>query len=159
MRRRVLGTRAGAVSPPHAAIDSTLATSGSIANTNGRTVEDVIADILHRKRYNYRRQYPVGKGIYGTQRKVDFCVWGSKPAPDGLIIEVKWQHRAGSVDEKFPYLVENIALHPYPTIIVLDGDGFKPSAREWLIRQAGRRKNLLAVFRLGEFVSWTLQNL
>jgi hypothetical protein len=49
-------------------------------------------------------------------------------------IECKWQQSSGSVDEKLPYLYLN-AVYSMPEddiIIVIDGNGWKKGAVEWL---------------------------
>ncbi len=74
-------------------------------------------------------------------------------------MESKWQEIGGSVDEKFPYLVDNIyQLYPCPTIIVYGGKGAKRGAIDWLRRQADGT-HLVAVLSLEEFLTWTLRNL
>jgi hypothetical protein len=81
-------------------------------------------------------QYPIGKGIYGTQLFCDFVLFHPQKHPKCLIIESKWQASTGSVDEKFPYLVANIKeCYPYVAIVVLDGGGYKKEAEAWLRTQ------------------------
>ena len=45
------------------------------------------------------------------------------------------QQVKGSVDEKYPFLVNNIQKSKIDTIIVLDGKGYKPGAEKWLKAQ------------------------
>lgn len=48
-------------------------------------------------------------------------------------IEIKIQNTSGSVDEKFPYLYLNAATsHDADVLIILDGGGYKYSAKQWL---------------------------
>lgn len=92
----------------------------------------------------------------------------------GLItrIEARWQRVSGSVDEKLPYMFENlrqILLDPeYPenhAIIVMDGGGAKEHARRWLEEEARQFNQKhesevrLDVFTLGEFLSWATTHL
>jgi hypothetical protein len=98
-------------------------------------------------------QYPIGLSIYGQPLFADFWVMGVPSQPFGLAIEVKWQQSAGSVDEKFPYLVHNIKdCYPCSAVVIADGGGQRPGALQWLRSQAG--DNLLAVFSLAEFMAW-----
>lgn len=49
-------------------------------------------------------------------------------------IEVKYQAAAGSVDEKFVYMLLN-AIQAYPekeVILIVDGGGYKAGARQWI---------------------------
>jgi hypothetical protein len=74
--------------------------------------------------------------------------------PNKLIIECKWQQSSGSVDEKYPYNVLNIReMYPCPAIILLDGEGYKTGAAEWLRRQVDGVK-LLAVLSMMQFQTW-----
>ena len=92
----------------------------------------------------------IGKTIYGTTRKVDFILRHPTLWPGCFVIRCKWQAKSGSVDEKFPYEVACINHLTYPTIIVLDGHGYQPEAKAWLLGQAGSG-NLLHVFDIGQF--------
>lgn len=135
-----------------------MSTQGKWANSNGRAAEDTINDVLIRHRLIALRQYHVGKSIYGTPLYADFYVATAPGFPDGLIIESKWQETQGSADEKLPYLVTNIhQCYPCPTIIVLDGGGFRPGAERWLCSQVGGR--LYAVMNFREFLTWCNRNL
>ena len=81
------------------------------------------------------RKLQSASSIYDTPRKVDFLVINKAVFPDGLIIECKWQGISGSVDEKFPYLVGNIIKTGVPSIVLLDGGGYKRGAEQWLRKQ------------------------
>ena len=106
----------------------------------------------------YARQVTIGKSIYGTRLRCDFLVNNPDRLKEPLIIEAKWQGSAGSVDEKYPFLVHNIKqCHPYPTLVLLAGGGYKPGAEKWLREQTG--DNLLAVLDMSEFYLWADANL
>jgi len=103
-------------------------TSGQQANRTGGQLEHFIEDALIRRGYSefwnhkaqafanraaiggkqYLKQVPVGPTIYQTARIADFLVFNKEKFPDGLIIECKWQQSAGSVDEKYPFLLFNV---------------------------------------------------
>lgn len=128
---------------------------GARASRNGRTAEHVIADILTRHAVAYQRQHPIGTGIYGTPIRADFYLPTLIGFPDGLVIESKWQDVGGSADEKLPYLVANIIeRYPCPTIVVIDGGGFRAGALAWL-RTKVDGVRLYAVYSLTQFMSWT----
>lgn len=102
----------------------------------------------------YTRRFHVGKSIYDTAQYCDFILYHPDKWPNNLIIESKWQQTGGSVDEKFPYLVLNIQLrYPSPTILLLDGGGYKSGAEKWVRSQAGHG-NLLQVFNMQQFQTW-----
>ena len=100
----------------------------------------------------YITQAPADLTIYNTKRTSDFFVINNDIFSDGLIIECKWQQVAGSVDEKYPFLFENIKKTGVPTIILLDGGGYKPGAKEWLMSKVKEPDNpLLHVWNMQEF--------
>ena len=102
----------------------------------------------------FTRHFHVGESIYGTTQYCDFIVYHPERWPDNLIIESKWQQSGGSVDEKYPYLVLNIQMQYHcPTILVLDGGGYKRGAERWIRSQAGNG-NLAHVFNMKEFAAW-----
>jgi len=144
---------------------------GSIANETGNILEDFVDHTLVKKGYQfiirnkfditlclkqkiYTRQKIVAQTIYDTKWSVDFVVSRPNKEPLIFIIECKWQQTKGSVDEKYPYLVHNIKeKSPYATIILLDGEGYKPEAKQWLKAQTDDK--LLDVFNMGEFTKWS----
>lgn len=104
---------------------------------------------------SYATQVNTGKTIYGTNLKSDFLLYHPQKWPMGLVIEVKWQQRGGTVDEKFPYLVMNIWSSEYLTILILDGGGYREGAERWV--RSMQKHNLLHVFNLTEFIIWVNQ--
>lgn len=146
---------------------------GTKANYTGNVLENFIENRLNERGYTYvdkkkfkpaiylgqpiyTRQMVICKGIYGTDVKCDFILFHPEKHPECLIIESKWQQSSGSVDEKYPYLVLNIQMkYPHKAIIVLDGDGYKKGALDWLKTQIGN--NLTNVFKMAEFNKWANQ--
>lgn len=99
----------------------------------------------------YGKHIHVGKTIYETKRIVDFLIVNKEQFPDSLIIECKWQQSKGSVDEKYPFLMHNIIRTTVPTIVLLDGGGYKPTAKTWLAGNAGAERALRHVWSMVEF--------
>lgn len=99
----------------------------------------------------YSKQPHCGKSIYDTDRKCDFLIMNLEKFPDGLIIECKWQQASGSVDEKYPFTVHNIMKMGVPTVILIDGGGYKKQALTWLKEQAGKERALIGVYTMSEF--------
>jgi hypothetical protein len=144
---------------------------GKTANETGKILENFINDTLLRRGYEfvnknkfeiarslnqkiYTTQMVLCETVYNTKWNVDFVLHNPKEPPLSLIIECKWQQSGGSVDEKYPYLIQNIKeKSPYPAIILLDGEGYKSGAKEWLKLQVDNKK-LLGVFNMGEFTRW-----
>jgi len=148
-----------------------LSSQGGRAVRTGNALERVVLHALDDNKYTYipqrrfiaacclpqplyTRQLIIGKSIYGTKLISDFMLYHPEKWPDKLIIECKWQQSAGSVDEKYPYNVLNIReMYPCPAIILLDGEGYKSGAAEWLRGQIDDNK-LLAVYSMMQFQTW-----
>jgi len=144
---------------------------GARADKTGNSLENFVEDILIRNGYTefvgpkkqvfigrhmtggkqYAKQPWCGQTIYGTDRRCDLLVMNKEQFPDGLIIECKWQESTGSVDEKYPFLVHNIAKTGVPSIILIDGQGYKRQALEWLKAQVAPERFLIGVYTMQEF--------
>ena len=136
-------------------------TSGKQANRTGNQLENFIEDALIRRGYsefwNHRsqafanrtaiggkqflKQVAVGQTIYQSERTADFLIINREKFPDGLIVECKWQQSKGSVDEKYPFLLFNIIKTGVPTVVLLDGGGYKTAAKQWLSDQVDKDMN------------------
>jgi len=125
------------------------------ANKSGRIAEGVIEALLLQHRCEFTKQATVGASIYGTAIHADFVIQNFPDFPRGLVLEVKWQDRGGSVDEKFPYLVTNAKSGGYgrPVILIAFGPGLRPGALTWVRGQIDPA-HLIAVLTLEELMSW-----
>ena len=145
--------------PAQARCYDTVQTQGQQAVKTGATAEATIYCILKERGFTVQRQVVIGMSIYKTELRADFYIAPCSRLPAGLIIESKWQESAGSVDEKYSYLVENIrARYPAPCIIILDGGGYRPGAAEWVRSQVDGVK-LIGVYTFSEFLTWCNRNL
>ena len=146
-------------------------TSGSKANKTGNTLERFVQQALQDRGYaefwnhkkqvfnnrksiggkQYSKQLCVGETIYDTPRICDFFVINRDKFPNDLIIECKWQQSGGSVDEKYPLLVFNIVKTSIPTVILLDGGGYRPQAMAWLKDQVNPKGAIIGVWTMAEF--------
>lgn len=143
--------------------------SGQKAIISGNALENYIEQILIQNQYiqsknhnllnenfntsdkKYIKQYKGGTTIYNTKRRCDFLIINSSSFQNGLIIECKWQSSSGSIDEKYPFLINNIEKLKIPTLIILDGNGYSKGAVSWLKSQSKICKYLLGVYSKLEF--------
>lgn len=149
--------------------------SGKVANRAGDRLERNVADILEDKGYEfvqrnrffpartleqpvYTRQCELGKDIYGRRRRVDFILYHPVRFQNCLVIQCKWQASAGSVEEKYPFEVLSIAQGQYDTIVIIDGGGYTPEAKQWLLDQSGKN-HLLDVQSQGDFARYARRHL
>ena len=96
---------------------------------------------------------PIASFLYQTAESHRKTTQSKSKCREG-IKEVKWQQVGGSVDEKYPYLVLNIQMkYEVPTILILDGNGYKKGAEKWIRSQSGHG-NFLSVFNLQQFHAW-----
>lgn len=141
------------------------------ANKTGNQLEQFVARTLESRGYTefpnhkdqlftnrhsvggrqFAEQVPCGTSIYETKRKCDFLVLNKEKFEDGLIIECKWQQSKGSVDEKYPFSLFNIIKIGVPTVILLDGGGYKEAAMKWLKDQVSPDRALIGVWNMTEF--------
>ena len=146
---------------------------GTTANKNGKVLEDMVRSVakMHGfKEANYKEwrlldfpvQYLVKNvpydTIYGTKGHTEFVL----SATSGNIrIECKWQQVNGSVDEKFPYLFENMKHVEEPKVILLlGGGGYKKAARDWLYNNCKEYKlKDIVVYGQEEFTIWANSNM
>jgi len=146
---------------------------GTKANITGSRLEQFIEHQLKDSRYTYvvskdfktalylkqpiyAKQMYLCKGIYETKIYGDFVLFHPEKHPECLIIESKWQQTGGTADEKLPYTIMNMKeKYPYPTILVIDGGGYRSGAINWVKNQIGGK--LLNVFNMSEFHTWVNQ--
>ena len=77
------------------------------------------------------REISVGKSIIGKNRRIDvFCV--SESNNRAFAIECKFQDSAGTVDEKIPYALDDLAALPMAGCIAYAGKGFSPGVLHML---------------------------
>lgn len=156
---------------------------GAIANKNGKKLESDLTELFEENNFPvikysiYKKTPEKFKGIndyilnnvpyttiYGHRGYTEFVlVTGDRRAR----IEVKSQNSAGSVDEKIPYVLENM-IEAYPekeAILITEGKGFKSGHRSYLKQKIegnfldykGKGKTLYA-FNLAEFIPFFLNN-
>lgn len=64
----------------------------------------------------------VGTSIIGKQRRLDLFVLADNG--QALAVECKFQDSSGTVDEKIPYALQDLASQHVPGVIVYAGSGF-----------------------------------
>ena len=101
--------------------------------------------------------------IYNHSASIEFLLKSKKHKLE-IGIECKWQRVSGSVDEKLPYLYLNCleAMPEDEIIIIIDGDGFKEGAINWLksavdnnlYTSSHKDKKTIKIMSMVEFVAW-----
>ena len=153
---------------------------GSKANKTGTVLESIVTSTLSahgfiivpfrdfiRKPGAYGQELLLKhvpyKTLYGSNGYTEFLLKSAKHNLE-IRIECKWQQSSGSVDEKLPYtylsLINNVPEDE--VIILIDGDGFRDGAKEWLRKAAKERRytpednenKYVHVFNSTEFMTW-----
>lgn len=151
---------------------------GSMANLSGHMFENMMIPIFELNGFKvmYEREFnkipPENRPsscvlrnagyttIYGHPGRTEFVI---KCGARRVRVEAKYMGSAGSVDEKLPYMLLN-GIERYPekeVIFVLDGDGWKTGARQWLkdriddnwmdYRDQGK---MIRMMTIAEFMDW-----
>ena len=136
------------------------------ANIAGEAVEESLAACMRSIGWLFRRQVKLGRNIYADYAnpddrrpyvmRVDFVIDNLQDYPRGLILEVKWQSSKGSVDEKFPYLVDNLRTCSLPSIVVAAGGGVRSGAIGYM-RAHCDGQHLIAVYNMDGFYQWAFR--
>jgi len=160
---------------------------GTKANFNGKTFEDSIELIIHQQiddvlfhkdltddfnKSSYLLKNVPYKSIYNkldpdsTKKRKSSSEFVLVHNNIKVRIEAKWQSSPGSVDEKFPYVLLNclFAYDELINIIILDGGGYKHTAKLWISKAAEfattfantftNSKKQIFVLSLNEFGKW-----
>lgn len=155
---------------------------GTTANRNGKIFEDTLIPIFINHGYdviqnrdleNYNEEACIKyvvlnapfETIYNHRGMTEFLII-NRELERKIRIECKWQQAAGSVDEKFPYMYLN-AVTKYPeneVIILLDGNGYKDGAKQWLeeaieTNLANTENKNIKLMSLNEFIIYFNQEL
>ena len=103
---------------------------------SGRILEKLVHQELNKiSNAMITPQYKYGD-IFGAQARMDFFV-EMKLNKSKFFIECKNQNVSGSLDQKFPYYIENIRQNKYegsPLIFVLNTNGIRPKVMDYLIK-------------------------
>jgi len=144
---------------------------GRRANVSGKVLEGQVEVIFRtwfditpvgNKEWTENKTYPAlvrnvpFTTLYGTQGRSEFVFYLN---PDkSFRIECKWQAVSGSVDEKYPYLLESMkGVKETNVLIICGGGGAKPQSITWLIENAKGTK--VTVFRSVDDLAGFIQTL
>ena len=99
----------------------------SRTSITGHQYRDLIAGYIHHQYGEHGlvvyREVNLGKTIIGKDRQIDVFVM--RPVDQkALAIECKYQDAAGSVDEKIPYALDDLAALWVPGCLVYSGRGW-----------------------------------
>jgi hypothetical protein len=92
---------------------------------------------------------------YGTQGYHEFSLRGV--VPGNVRIECRSQQVAGTADEKLMYLLDSVKImQEGVSWIILDGDGFRPGAKDWIKKSADavKYKKIKVFNSFAEWKNW-----
>jgi len=109
----------------------------------------------------YCRQYKKFVGIYGKVLTIDLLLFDHDHFPNKLAVELKYQSVGGSVDEKFPFVIQNMRKlfrdHGIKGLLLLNGGGYNTNAVKWSKGQ--QDENLFVVEGRSDIYNWIEDNL
>ena len=105
----------------------------------------------------YARQVVYNTNVYGQPMRHDILLVSDKYR-SGLIVEVKWNHSGGSVDEKYPFVYQSYLGIGLPFYIVSDGGGDRDFATKW-VRSKVDGKSLVGTGNTADFDRFCKENL
>jgi hypothetical protein len=97
-----------------------------------KDLEAAVAELGDRLGLQVRRQFKLGRRIWGAGRAIDVVLSHPSGTPR-LGIECKAQDKSGSAEEKIPTTIQDLAAWPIPGLVVFDGGGFSPNMRSFLL--------------------------
>jgi len=135
-----------------------VSSQGRKASSAGKAFEDNLASQLTAAGCEFVQQIRIENGsVFGGTKIVDFLILNHEDYSEGLVIEAKWQDSLGSAEEKIVFSVACIKeAYLFPSMLVIEGDGFKKGVIPWARRQVGG--NLIAVKNTSEFTKWLLRS-
>lgn len=105
----------------------------------------------------YMTQVWIPRNLHGRRSRLDVLFGNADIFPVPHHMELKWQQSSGSVDEKFTHIVHNAGFladhYGFPTMTILDGNGYAQESGQWLRRQVRKDGPLIGVFTLAELLA------
>ncbi len=108
-----------------------MAGKGKAVHAGDNLVQRVVA-LAHSLGLEAKEQFKAGRRIWGAKRAID-VVLIEKSTRKILGIECKFQGGPGSAEEKILTTIKDIGAWPFPGLVVLDGEGYSPNMRSYLI--------------------------
>lgn len=109
----------------------TTESQGAKANYSGQKLEAQVESILQSLDLNYQKEVQFVDCYDNSRSRMDFMV-------DDLAIECKRQNVGGTVDQKIPFVYENLSMFKRG-LLVLDGEHFH--RREGILRYLNAKKS------------------
>ena len=128
----------------------TTESQGAKANYSGQKLEAQVESILQSLDLNYQKEVQFVDCYDNSRSRMDFMV-------DDLAIECKRQNVGGTVDQKIPFVYENLSMFKRG-LLVLDGEHFH--RREGILRYLNAKKSsFFAWCFVEELEEWLEDNL
>jgi hypothetical protein len=113
-------------------ISNQLMAGGAKAISSGRQLAKLVCDLARDLKLEPKEEYKMGRRLWGAGRKIDVILRDPRNGKT-LGIECKAQGKSGSVEEKIPTTIQDIAAWPMPGIVVFSGSGFTENMKSFLL--------------------------
>jgi hypothetical protein len=104
---------------------------GAVAVTDGAELEQAVSELGKSLGLGVRSQVKVGRRLWGAVRRID-VVFTDSTSRKSLGVECKYQKSPGTVEEKLPGLIADMASWPISGLLVFAGPGFSSNLRQYL---------------------------
>ena len=102
------------------------------ASKSGQSLEKAVKDLAENRGLEVRRQFKLGRRLWGAERRIDLILRDSG-SEKTLGIECKAQETPGTAQEKIPATLADIQAWPIPGLVVFSGVGFTDDMKAFLI--------------------------
>ena len=103
-----------------------------LAVTNGDELVNAVVALAMELGLESREQVRVARRIWGAVRHIDVVLTHPQTRKT-LGLECKYQAVLGTVEEKIPAVINDIAAWPIPGLVVFAGNGFTENMKSFLI--------------------------
>lgn len=102
------------------------------APKRGGELKQRVAALAERLGLKVQTEVRAARRLWGRERYIDVVITDEKSGRR-LGIECKFQAEPGTVEEKIPATIQDIAHWPTPGIVVIDGEGFSANMCGYLM--------------------------
>ncbi len=101
------------------------------AVVSGEELKRQVVELARSLGLQTRVEVKVARRLWGAERRIDVILTDPRTSKS-LGIECKYQGATGSVEEKIPATIQDIAAWPIPGLVVFGGTGFSTNMRSYL---------------------------
>lgn len=102
------------------------------APKSGNELKQKVVDLASKLGLKAKTEVKAARRLWGQERFIDVVIIDERTGKR-LGVECKYQAEKGTTEEKIPATIQDISHWPIPGIVVIDGEGFSPNMKSYLI--------------------------